>query len=44
MGFWYEWTWGLKVVTFLVTWVVAGLIMAWIAGGAAKLGGPEDKN
>lgn len=27
----------------LVAWILSGLVLGWIFGGSARLGGPEDQ-
>jgi len=34
---------GMKWLVIGIVWLMAGAIFAWFWGGAAKLGGPEDK-
>jgi len=46
IGSWFAvsmWEWGWRAGAFLFTWILLGLVVGWVVGGAAKLGGPDEK-
>ncbi len=33
----------MRYLIFVMTWITAGFVYAWLVGGAARLGGPDER-
>jgi hypothetical protein len=44
-GAWFAlatWAWGWKLGAFLVTWTAVSLVVGWVVGSVARLGGDSE--